>query len=227
MIDASPEITKSYKGSLDMPTLKEQAYESLKEQIMEAEPGTMFSVRKSAKELGLSYTPVREALVKLQNEGLLEVVSNVGFSVLRIDMKMIQNIYQSRECVEHYVLPKVLDKIDEDDILVLRAFVVRQKKAMERKDISLYTEVDAEFHIYLIDLLQNKQLSDFYRSVRSQYRVGSRKIVKKHSSLPIEEHERFLKLVEEKKFDEALECMYQHTSAAVERMKDGYVQIGL
>lgn len=210
-----------------MSTLKDQAYESLKEQIMDAEPGTVFSVRKSAKDLGLSYTPVREALVKLQNEGLLEVSSSAGFSVPKIDMKTIQNISQSRQCVEQFVLPKVIDQIEEDDILVLRSLIVKQKRAMEKKDISAYTEVDAQFHIYLIDLLRNKQLSDFYRSVRSQYRVGSRKIVKEHSSLPIEEHEKFLKLVEEKKYEEALECMYQHTSAAVERMKDGYVQIGM
>ena len=210
-----------------MSTLKEQAYESLKKQIMEADPGTVFSVRRSAGELGLSYTPVREALVKLQNEGLLEVASSAGFSVPRIDMKTIQNISQSRQCVEQFVLPRIIDQIEEDDILVLRSFIVKQKRAMERNDISAYTGVDAEFHIYLIDLLRNKQLSDFYRSVRSQYRVGSRKIVKEHSSLPIEEHEKFLKLVEEKKYEEALECMYQHTSAAVERMKDGYVQIGM
>ncbi|MBU3874893.1 GntR family transcriptional regulator [Faecalicatena sp. AGMB00832] len=210
-----------------MSTLKDQAYESLKEQIMDAEPGTVFSVRKSAKDLGLSYTPVREALVKLQNEGLLEVSSSAGFSVPKIDMKTIQNISQSRQCVEQFVLPKIIDQIEEDDILVLRSLIVKQKRAMEKKDISAYTEVDAQFHIYLIDLLRNKQLSDFYRSVRSQYRVGSRKIVKEHSSLPIEEHEKFLKLVEEKKYEEALECMYQHTSAAVERMKDGYVQIGM
>lgn len=210
-----------------MSTLKDQAYESLKEQIMDAEPGTVFSVRKSAKDLGLSYTPVREALVKLQNEGLLEVSSSAGFSVPKIDMKTIQNISQSRQCVEQFVLPKIIDQIEEDDILVLRSLIVKQNRAMEKKDISAYTEVDAQFHIYLIDLLRNKQLSDFYRSVRSQYRVGSRKIVKEHSSLPIEEHEKFLKLVEEKKYEEALECMYQHTSAAVERMKDGYVQIGM
>ncbi len=219
--------TKQIKEVYQMSTLKDQAYESLKEQIMDAEPGTVFSVRKSAKDLGLSYTPVREALVKLQNEGLLEVSSSAGFSVPKIDMKTIQNISQSRQCVEQFVLPKIIDQIEEDDILVLRSLIVKQKRAMEKKDISAYTEVDAQFHIYLIDLLRNKQLSDFYRSVRSQYRVGSRKIVKEHSSLPIEEHEKFLKLVEEKKYEEALECMYQHTSAAVERMKDGYVQIGM
>lgn len=210
-----------------MATLKEQAYEILKEQIMEAEPDTIFSVRKSASELGLSYTPVREALVKLQNEGLLEVIPNVGFAVVEMDMKMIRSIYQSRECIEHYVMPRIIEKIDEDDLLVLRGLIARQRRAMERDDVTTYTEVDAEFHVYLIDMLQNKQLSEFYKSVRSQYRIGSNKIVKTHSSLPIKEHERFLELVETKKYDEALKCIYQHTSAAVERMKDGYVHIGM
>ncbi|SHJ79404.1 GntR family transcriptional regulator [Hespellia stercorisuis] len=210
-----------------MTTLKKQAYRALKQQVMEAEPSTIFSVRKSAGELGLSYTPVREALVELQSEGVLEVIPNVGFSVVKIDMRAIQNIYQSRECVEQYVLPKIIDKIDTDDIMILRAYIIRQKKAMEQGDISRYTEVDAQFHIYLIDLLQNRQLSDFYQSIRNQYRMGSKKIVKKHSSIPIEEHERFLDLVEEQKYQEALSCMQEHLDAAIERMKEGYVQIGV
>lgn len=210
-----------------MTTLKKQAYKALKQQVMDAEPGTILSVRKSAGELGLSYTPVREALVELQSEGVLEVIPNVGFSVVKIDMRAIQNIYQSRECVEQYVLPKIIDKIGTDDIMILRAYIIRQKKAMEQGDISRYTEVDAQFHIYLIDLLQNRQLSDFYQSIRNQYRMGSKKIVKKHSSIPIEEHERFLDLVEAQKYQEALSCMQEHLDAAIERMKEGYVQIGV
>lgn len=210
-----------------MATLKDQAYEALKGQIMEAEPDAVFSVRKSASELGLSYTPVREALLNLQAEGLLEMIPNVGFGVIQMDMKRIRSISQSRECVERYVLPRIIEKLDDDDFLVLRGLIARQKKAMEKNDDAAYTEVDAEFHIYLIDMLQNKQLSEFYQSIRSQYRIGSNKIVKKHSSLPIQEHEEFLDLVRAKRFEEALECMYRHTSAAVERMKDGYVQIGM
>lgn len=210
-----------------MATLKEKAYDSLKKQIIEAESGTILSVRKSAKELGLSYTPVREALVELQSEGLLEVIPNVGFSIVEMDMKTIRNIYQSRECVERYVLPLIIDKIDTDDIMILRAYVIRQRKAMDKGDISLYTEVDAQFHIYLIDLLHNRQLSEFYRGIRSQYRIGSKKIVKQHSEIPILEHAKFLDLVEEKQYEEALQVLYDHLDAAVERMKEGYVQIGV
>lgn len=210
-----------------MSTLKKQAYETLKNQIMEAEPGAVFTVRKSAEELGLSYTPVREALLKLKNEGILNLNPNTGFSVVELDMRAIQNIYQSRECVEHYVMPLVIERLDEDDLRILNSLVLKQKKAMEEGDTSLYTEMDAEFHVYLIDKLQNQQISDFYRRVRSQYRIGSKMIVKNHSSLPIKEHERFLELVKTKQFDEAMKCLYDHTSSAVERMKDGYVQIGL
>lgn len=210
-----------------MATLKEQAYIKLKKQVVDAEPGTLFSVRKSASDLGLSYTPVREALVEIQNEGLLEVIPNVGFEVVQLDMKQIRKIYQSRECVEQYVLPLVVKMIDDDDMMILRAYINKQRCAMEREDVSVYTEVDAQFHIYLIDLLQNRQITEFYKSVRSQYRMGSWKIKAEHSNVPIEEHEKFLDLVEEKRYQEAVECMKDHLEASVERMKEGYVQIGV
>jgi len=210
-----------------MSTLKEQAYEILKDQIMEVGPGAVFTVRKSAEELGLSYTPVREALLKLKNEGILNLNPNSGFTVVELDMRAIQNIYQSRECVEHYVLPLIIERLDEDDLRILNSLVLRQQKAMDEGDISLYTEMDADFHVYLIDKLQNQQLSEFYKRVRSQYRIGSKKMVKNHSDLPIKEHEKFIELVKNKQYDEAMECLYDHTNAAVERMKDGYVRIGL
>lgn len=210
-----------------MATLKDRAYHNLKAQIIVAEPGTVFSVRKSAAELKLSYTPVREALMKLKSEGLLEVIPNVGFSVVQMDFKSIRSIYQSRECVERYVLPQVVEKIDEDDLLVLRSYIARQKAALSKGDLSIFTEMDEEFHVYLIDLLQNKQITDFYRSIRNQYRIGSQKVAQKHSCLPVEEHEQFLQLIEEKQFKASLEYLYHHTNEAVERMKEGFVKINL
>ncbi|MGL6200152.1 MAG: GntR family transcriptional regulator [Lachnospiraceae bacterium] len=210
-----------------MSTLKEQAYETLKKQIMEAESETVFTVRKSAEELGFSFTPVREALVKLKNEGILDLNPNSGFTVAELDMRAIQNIYQSRECVEHYVLPLVVERLDEDDIRILNSLVLKQQKAMDEGDTSLYTEMDVEFHVYLIDKLQNQQLSEFYRRIRSQYSLGAKNIEKDHSDIPIKEHLRFIELIKNKQYDEALKCLYDHTSAAVERMKDGYVRIGL
>lgn len=210
-----------------MSSLSDKAYEALKEMVIDAEEGTFFSVRKSANELGLSYTPVREALLKLHTEGLLDLVPNVGFFTVKMDLRLIVNIYQSRECVERYVLPLVIEKITDDDIKILEGYVQKQKTAMQNNDISAYTEIDAEFHCYMIDLLQNKQISEFYRSVRGQYRIGSKRIVQNHSGTPIHEHEEFLSLIKRKRYEEALQCYYDHAAAAIERMKEGYVRIGL
>jgi len=210
-----------------MTSLKKRAYDNLRQAVMDVEPGTLFTVRKCAAELELSYTPVREALLQLYNEGLLDLVANVGFSVVEFDMKKIQSIYQSRACVEEYVLPRIVKQLNDDDLLILKTYIQKQKKAMAEKDVNGYTEKDVEFHKYLIDKLQNQQLSEFYSSVRSQYSVGSKKIEKNHSSLPIEEHEEFIRLIEAEKYDEAVQCMNDHTSAAIERMKEGYVQIGI
>lgn len=210
-----------------MSSLSDKAYNELKEVVIDSDEGTFFSVRKSANDLGLSYTPVREALLRLHSEGLLDLVPNVGFFTVRMDMRTIVNIYQSRECVERYVLPLVIEKISTEDIQVLEGLVKKQQEAMRQRDISLYTEIDAQFHCYIIDLLQNKQLSDFYKSVRGQYRVGSKKVVQNHSGTPIREHEEFLSLIKRKRFQEALDTYFEHSAAAVERMKDGYVRIGL
>lgn len=209
-----------------MSSLSDQAYKSLKSIIIDAEPGTFFSVRKSATELGFSYTPTREALLRLHSEGLLNLVPNVGFFTVQLDMRTIVNIYQSRECVEQYVLPMVIEQITEEDITVLRKNIEIQTKAMVEKDITNYTEVDAEFHCYIIDLLKNKQISDFYRSIRSQYRIGTQKIVKSHSMIPIEEHISFLNMIEAKEYEKAIEAYHLHTRAAIERLRDGFVRIG-
>lgn len=209
-----------------MGALKEKAYDQLLKQIMKAPGGTVFSVRKSAEELGISYTPVREALLKLQNEGLLEQ-QYAGFTVVEMNEKRIKEICQCRECVEDYVLPLVVNKIDEDDIRYLRAFNSKQEEAVTENNSVKFEEMDAQFHIYLIDTFGNSQLTEFYRSVRKQYRVGKNRLEVVHSMLPVNEHKEFLEFIEHKEFEKAVDLMKRHTKAAVERMKDGYVQIGI
>lgn len=209
-----------------MARISEQVYEKIKPVVMNAEEGSFFSVRKCAGDLGVSYTPTREALIRLHNEGLLDLVPNVGFFVSRMDFKTINSIYQSRECVESYVLPRVIEKLDDGDLAFLEENIERQREALGTGDIEAYTDADVEFHCRLIDKLGNRQLSEFYRTVRSQFRVGSKQITQSHSSLPIEEHREFLRAIREQRYEEALTIYTDHSAAALERMREGYVRIG-
>ena len=134
-----------------MATRSEQAYERLKDVILEAEPDTFFSVRKCAEELNFSYTPTREALLRLHSEGMLRLVPKVGFFTVRMDLRDITDIYQSRECVEQYVLPVVIPHLTDKDKKILRQKIDEQEEALNRGDFAKYSEVDSEFHCYMIE----------------------------------------------------------------------------
>lgn len=210
-----------------MTSLSEQAYEKLRQLVLEAEPGTFFSVRKCANELDFSYTPTREALLKLHAEGMLRLVPKVGFFTVQMDLRDITDIYQSRECVEQYVLPLVIPHLTENDKKFLYGKIAEQEKALEKADFSKYTEVDSEFHCYLINLLNNKRLTEFYENVRSQYRAASNAVATEHSRIPIEEHKEFMNFIEEGNYQEAVEVIRRHTKDAIKRMQDGFVRIGI
>ncbi len=209
-----------------MASRSEQAYERLKELVLEAEPDTFFSVRKCAEELNFSYTPTREALLRLHSEGVLRLVPKVGFFTARMDLRSITDIYQSRECVEQYVLPMVLPHLTDKDKELLRKKIAEQEEALNTGDFARYSEVDSEFHCYLIGLMNNKRIYEFYESIRNQYRAASNSVVTEHSRIPIEEHKQFMALVDEGKYEEAIEVMHKHTRDAIQRMRDGYVYIG-
>lgn len=210
-----------------MATLSEQAYERLKERVLKAEPDTFFSVRKCAEELDFSYTPTREALLRLNAEGMLRLVPKVGFFTVRMDLRDIMDIYQSRECIEQYVIPLVIPHLTDQDKKILRAKIESQEEARKKGDFMAYSQTDAEFHCYLIDLLNNKRISEFYANIRSQYQAAASSTDAEPTRTPIEEHRQFMDLVDEGKYKEAVEVLEKHTSGAIKRMQEGFVRIGV
>ena len=80
--------------------LSSLAYKAIKERIASMPSGSYLSARQCALELGISYTPVREAFLQLQKEGVLRQVPNVGFFIQNIDLTDLFQILQVRECVD-------------------------------------------------------------------------------------------------------------------------------
>lgn len=209
-----------------MAALSEQAYERIKDMVLKAEPGTFFSVRKCANDLQISYTPTREALLRLNAEGMLRLVPNVGFFTAQMDLRDITDIYQSRECVEQYVLPLIFPHLTEKDLEHLWEQVNIQERAVEKGDFDQYTDSDIEFHCYLIDKLNNRRLMEFYHNICSRYRSASNSLITDNSQPPIEEHKQFLHSIEKGDYTKALQYMRQHTQESIKRMQRGYIQIG-
>ena len=205
-----------------MAGLSEKTYQTLKEKLRNSEPGVFYSVRKCASELNISYTPVREALLRLTSEGFLELVPNVGFFVKNLDMRAIVNIFQSRDCVEKYVMPLVVPTLTTEDIAGLRRTVTEQQQALDASDFSEYARLDMEFHCYIIDKLGNHDLYNFYKSIREKYMFCSNNIVNTRDNYAVLDHMKFLDAVECGEFTDAAVIILEHTQSAFERIKAGY-----
>ena len=129
-------------------TLGEKAYEALKKKVATMESGAHLSVRSFAKEIGIGYTPVREAFLRMEREGTLRQILNVGFFVQGYDFTSVIHYYQVRECVEPFVLKQVFAQLTDDDIGEMKSHLDACKNALAEKDCEGFVRHDIACLLY-------------------------------------------------------------------------------
>jgi DNA-binding GntR family transcriptional regulator len=206
-------------------SLSDVAYTSLKKKIIGLNGGTYISARQFAHEIGISYTPVREALLRLQKEGMLKLVPNVGFFVETLDIADLIEIFQVRECIEVFVLDKVFDRITKEHIALMKKINKQQEEALSRRDILNYQRLDIKLHEITFSIYGNKFLKNFYHNIREQYMVCSKKIARAHSNDAILEHTEFFSYLETGNKEKAICALNKHIIHVKERMTEGYINV--
>jgi len=141
-------------------TLK--AYHQLKRRIIDLRfrPGEILMVQSLAKELGISRTPVREALVRLQQEGFVEEAEGKKFKVSEITLKSILELHEIRELMEGHAVKRVAKNRTRAQVDELRELTKRMEQALGVRDPDLFFEADLEFHAKLIRFCGNRALQD-------------------------------------------------------------------
>jgi GntR family transcriptional regulator, rspAB operon transcriptional repressor len=203
--------------------LSDKAYNIVKEKITNFEKGKYLSARAYSNEIGMSYTPVREAFLRLQKEGFLKRIPNVGFFVVHLDIKDIMEIYQVRECLEKFVLDLVFDMISDDEIQEMAKYIEKQKIALKKGDIRMYVKSDEQFHFVYFKLCNNKHFIDLLKNVHEQFLICSNRIAKSNSAEGIDEHVQILEQIKAKNKEEANQLLTKHIENAKARMKEGFI----
>jgi len=206
-------------------TLSDKAYHIIKQKLITSDNGVFLSARQYANELKMSYTPVREAFLRLNKEGLLELVPNVGFFMTRLDTKDIMEIFQVRECLELFVLRKIFNNITDEHIKALEKCVEEQRNKLASNSIYEYMDADERFHMLFIEIYNNQHIMKFYQNVREKYLVCSKDIAMQHSYNAIEEHLQLIKSIEDKDLEGAVTILALHIENTKQRVKDGYIRI--
>jgi GntR family transcriptional regulator, rspAB operon transcriptional repressor len=131
-----------------------QVYATLRDAIIRAElpPGRKLSENELATWLGVSRTPIREALVRLRDERLVAIVPQLGTYVSRISPQAVSDAHFIREALECAAIREAAVVATEDDIAALEENLRAQERADERGDFDAFYVLDEDFHRALCDL---------------------------------------------------------------------------
>ncbi|KAA9393236.1 GntR family transcriptional regulator [Kocuria coralli] len=140
----------------------------------ELRPGETYSAPSLAKKLGVSATPVREAMLDFSRDGMVEVVPNTGFKVTAVDERQLDEIAETRLLLEVPVMGAVAEACTGEvaaAVEALRPLAARLSEAAAAGDLVDYMEADTEFHTRFLALHGNREVVDYVRRLRSRSRL--------------------------------------------------------
>ena len=133
-------------------------------------PGTMYSVPTLAEELGVSTTPVREALLELSRAGLITPLRNRGFKVEATSLQELDNLFTVRELLERFAMVTLAER-RLLEVGELRALADDIATAVKSVDVLAYVEADRAFHQALIAKADNPLLTRLTMDLRDGMRL--------------------------------------------------------
>lgn len=159
--------------SLRRRNLREEAVDVLRAAILggELEPGSIHSAVSLAERLGVSPTPVREAMLELANSGLVEVLPNRGFRVTVIDDRDLDEIFELRLLLELPAIALVIERAGEAELADLDRPLLALEEAADRLDVPAFLLADRDFHLSLLALTGNHRLVEIVGGLRDQTRI--------------------------------------------------------
>ena len=173
--------------------LRDVVFQTLRRAIITGEfaPGERLMEISLANQLGVSRTPVREAIRKLELEGLVTMIPRKGAQVAKITEENLRDVIEIRITLEEFAASIACQRIDEEHKQEMREMYDQFKKAVEdHADLLELVEKDEQFHDSIVHAAKNKRLISIINSLREQfyrYRLEYLKDSSTHADL-IEEH---------------------------------------
>lgn len=157
--------------------VRERAYEHLKTSILSGRfsPGERLTEEHLAKELGISRTPVREALHKLESEGLIKPLPSRGFIASQDSKEDIEELFEIRAVLEGYALRVICDRISDSVLDGLEETVRKADEALRGQNLDDVFQWNTRFHDTLHELLTDKHRLYHQMVTMRQYVLRYRK----------------------------------------------------
>ncbi|MBW1802539.1 MAG: GntR family transcriptional regulator [Deltaproteobacteria bacterium] len=201
--------------------LRHKAYNEIKKSIIyfQIKPGQKIFEKDIAAKLKMSRTPVREALLILENEKLIEGSKKQGFSVRRLKPNDVREYFKIRRLLEDFSIPLVIENIKASEINALRKNTIEAEKALAKNNMDRFIKYESHFHHILykstksdIFLETISYLTDKFHWLRAigLYAEGG-------AQLSLDDHKKMLKAVELKDVNKFKHLMHEHLRRGEEK----------
>jgi len=203
-----------------------ESYRPLRELVLDAIRGAIMNGTlqprerlmeiQMAEELGVSRTPIREALRKLELEGFIVMVPRKGAYVSDLSFKDIADVFEIRAALEGLAAGLAAERITEEELERMERLLVEKQEAITQDDISKLVEVDTKFHELMYQASRNVRLGSIISNLREQiqrFRLTSLSYPGRNK-LSLEEHKKIVEAIQARDYQLARQLATEHIENA-------------
>lgn len=200
--------------------LRDVVFNTLRQAILRGElkPGERLMEIQLANKLGVSRTPIREAIRKLELEGLVLMIPRKGAEVAQITEKSLRDVLEVRRALEELAVQLACDRMTPEGLEALKQAEEEFEAVLLNDDITVVAEADVAFHDTIYQATDNQRLIQLLNNLREQmyrYRVEYLKRKEYHAQL-LSEHRNIIRAIERGEREKAIKITCQHIDNQVE-----------
>ncbi|RLB39424.1 MAG: hypothetical protein DRH12_11520 [Deltaproteobacteria bacterium] len=204
--------------------LAKMAYQALRDSILSGDlvPGQIYNEMTLARELGISRTPVREALLELSSQGLVTYLPRKGVMVKHYTKRDVEEIFELRKAIELTALEKIARSSSLPDLSPLEKSLESQRRAWRRKDSDAYIRFDRSFHLMFCEMIGNRRFVAILENIRDLIHLMAVRALNREGRFEevLREHEKVISSLRKGDAQSAKRAMDYH----LERSKEAVLE---
>lgn len=204
----------NYRNSIiNKKNLSYEVSQYIKEQIVkgEIEIGSQLKLNEISDHLGISPTPVREAIQYLVSENVLESFRNKGYFVKKYDEKDIFEIYSLRATIEGLAIRLATQRADQSGLNKLIEVFEEMKEKRDDPNITSISHYSTKIHKMILEMSNHERLVDANESISFQVEIVNSVLERKYTKdFEVNEHEELIEVLKEGDPDKAEKVMREH-----------------
>ncbi|MEM7360214.1 MAG: GntR family transcriptional regulator [Pseudomonadota bacterium] len=208
---------------------KSTTYEQIRCRIvcLDYAPGSSLDEKSLVEELGTSRTPVREALIRLAGEGLVEIEKNKGAKVSQLDLVTLQSIFEAGDLIERAYTRLACLRRTKTDLEKIRHAMLQFEQDLGAEDVAAMVQSNSDFHLLIAAASGNKYFVDSYRRILADHeRIAQLWYSNNFASgdaavnrLMCEQHAALYQALEDQDADAAEQVSIEHASSCKEGIR--------